>query len=315
MMSAFWLGIGALLMFVGGEWLIRGASGIALRLGLSKLLIGLTVVGFGTSMPELIVSLRAALAGQPDIAVGNVVGSNIANIFLILGLSALIYPLKCAPQAVYRDGSIMLAASLLLCGLALYGIIGRLTGILMIIGLLTFIIFTCFAERRHASHPSTEMHVHQADAASPTASWVASIGLTLIGLLLLKTGSELFVDGAITLAQSIGISEAVIGLTIVAVGTSLPELATSVIAALRGQADVAVGNVIGSNIFNIMGILGVTAAIQPIAVSAQMAGYDIWVMLGAAVILLPLLVTGWRLSRIEGSVFLAAYAAYIFTLL
>jgi len=306
--------IGLILLFLGGEALVRGAVNLAARLGVSPLLIGLTIVAFGTSSPELVVSLQAGLKGQPDLAVGNVVGSNIANILLILGVSALIHPLRCRPIVVFRDGTLMVAASIILVVTGYWSPINRIEGILMLAGLIGVILYSYWSERQRNLPPETVAIPETADlAARPMRLW-AGVGLVVGGLAALVIGSSALVKGAVGLARAVGVSEAVIGLTLVAVGTSLPELATSAIAAFRRQADVAVGNVIGSNLFNILGILGLTAAVTPVPVHPQIVSFDLWVMLGCALVLLPFLVTGWRLSRIEGGIFLTVYGLYLLCL-
>jgi len=306
--------VGLILLFFGGEALVRGAVNMAARLGVSPLLIGLTIVAFGTSSPELVVSLQAGLKSQPDLAVGNVVGSNIANILLILGISALIHPLRCQPIIVMRDGTFMVAASIILVVTGYWSPINRIEGILMLAGLIGVILYSYRSEKRRNLPPETVTIPEIADlAARPMRFWVGAV-LVIGGLAALVLGSHALVKGAVGLARAAGVSEAVIGLTLVAVGTSLPELATSAIAAFRRQADVAVGNVIGSNVFNILGILGLTAIVTPIPVNPQMVSFDLWVMLGCALVLLPFLITGWRLSRMEGGIFLAVYGLYLLCL-
>ncbi|KPQ19639.1 calcium/sodium antiporter [Halomonas sp. HL-93] len=302
-------GIGFLTL--GGEALIRGAVAGARRAGVSPLLTGLVVVGFGTSAPELVVSIDAAINQQPDIAVGNIVGSNIGNILLILGLCAIICPMTVQPQALRRDGVVMVAASLLFIGLAWGGALGRLDAGLFIAGLVGYLVWAYLSERQQTI-PAAEMHTSEADEMTKLPKTGLTIIVALVlGLGLLIGGSQLLLYGAIGLAQAMGISEAVIGLTIVAVGTSLPEMAVSIIAALRRHADVAVGNILGSNIFNILGILGVSAFLQPLPIAARVGAFDQWVMLGAAGILMLFLYTGMRLSRVEGAFLLAGYIVYL----
>ncbi|SNY98234.1 calcium/sodium antiporter [Halomonas sp. hl-4] len=302
-------GIGFLTL--GGEALIRGAVAGARRAGVSPLLTGLVVVGFGTSAPELVVSIDAAINQQPDIAVGNIVGSNIGNILLILGLCAIICPMTVQPQALRRDGVVMVAASLLFIGLAWGGALGRLDAGLFIAGLVGYLVWAYLSERQQTI-PAAEMHASEADEMTKLPKTGLTIIVALVlGLGLLIGGSQLLLYGAIGLAQAMGISEAVIGLTIVAVGTSLPEMAVSIIAALRRHADVAVGNILGSNIFNILGILGVSAFLQPLPIAARVGAFDQWVMLGAAGILMLFLYTGMRLSRVEGAFLLAGYIVYL----
>jgi cation:H+ antiporter len=280
-------------------------------MGVSPLLTGLVVVGFGTSAPELVVSVDAAIREQPDIAVGNIVGSNIGNILLILGLCAVICPMNVHPLALRRDGVVVVAASLLFIVLAWSGALGRWEAALLLAMLTAYLMWAYWTERNQ-SLPEAEMHSAEAEELSAIPSSTAMIIVALVlGLIMLIGGSQLLLYGAIGLAQSIGISEAVIGLTIVAVGTSLPEMAVSVIAALRRHADVAVGNILGSNIFNVLGILGISAFLQPLPIAARVSQFDQWIMLGSASILLLFLYTGMRLSRWEGAALLGGYAAYI----
>ncbi len=301
---------GLVLLVAGGDGFVRGSVAVAKRLGLSPLLIGLTLVGFGTSTPELLTSVQAALAGSPAIAVGNVVGSNTANILLILGLAALIQPLRTSPAAFRRDGSMVLVAALACVGLALWGEIGRVAGLALIAGLLAYVLHTYRQERR--SHDAAAvMHAAEADVArGPRRLWLAVL-LTAAGLGATLAGAQLLVEGAIATAAALGVSEAVIGLTVVAVGTSLPELVVSLTAAIRREADVAFGNIVGSNIYNVLGILGVTALVRPLAVPAEIAAFDVWVMLAATLALLAFAVTGWRVNRVEGGLLVAAYAGYV----
>lgn len=301
---------GIALLAIGGEVLIRGAVGLGRRLGVSPLLSGLVIVGFGTSAPELVVSLDAALKGQPDIAVGNVVGSNIGNVLLILGLSALISPIVVHPLALRRDALVVLAASGLFMVLALGGALSRWEGLGFLVALLAYLALAYWTERRPASATA---ELYQAEAAHhervpQSVPWM--VAAVLVGLALLIGGSRLLLAGAVAVAEQLGVSAAVIGLTLVAVGTSLPELSVALVAALRRQADVAVGNVLGSNIFNLLGILGLSAFVQPLPVHARILQFDQWVLVGTAVLVLLLLYTGRRLSRFEGAVLLLGYVAY-----
>ncbi|MGF1474843.1 MAG: calcium/sodium antiporter [Geminicoccaceae bacterium] len=292
------------MLVLGGDGLVRGAVAIARHFHLSPLLIGLTLVGFGTSMPELLTSVQAALLGSPGIAVGNVVGSNIANVLLIMGAAVAIRPMITGRDSLVRDGGVMLAATFFAIALFWWGEIGRPAGGLLVIGLLAYIAGTYLLERKRGAG---EEAVHQE---KPIAlAWALHLTVGALGATLL--GANLLVTGAIELAQSAGISETIIGLTLIAVGTSLPELVTGVMAALRGHSDVALGNVIGSNINNILGILGVTALVKPIFVPADLAAVDVAVMTGATLLLLLFAVTGFRLSRGEGFCLLTAYAGYI----
>ncbi len=308
------LGLGLVLLVSGGDGFVRGSVAIARRLGLSPLLIGLTLVGFGTSTPELLTSLQAALAGSPGIAIGNVVGSNTANILLILGVAALIQPLRTQPAAFRRDGTVVLLAALACLGVVMMGEIGRPAGLLLVAALLAYVGYTYVRETRVPDR-SAEMHRAEAELEPrPHRLWVALL-FTAGGLLATILGARLLVDGAIALAAAVGISETVVGLTVVAVGTSLPELTVSVVAALRREADVAFGNIVGSNIYNVFGILGITALVTPIAVPPEIIAFDIWVMLGATVLLLAFAVTGWRVNRLEGALLLVGYGAYLTVLL
>jgi cation:H+ antiporter len=302
---------GLLLLLLGGDALVRGAVSIAQRLRMSPLLIGLTLVGFGTSTPELLTSLQAAFAGSPGIAVGNVVGSNTANILLILGMAAVIFPMATSRSAFTRDGTMLLFSALACLGVVLVGSLDRLSGLVLVGLLMAYLAFTYLRERT-ASDASSAMHAGEASAAEPRPQslWLAVV-FAVGGLALTLLGAQFLVQGAIEVGRTVGVSETVLGLTVVAVGTSLPELVTSIVAAIRRQSDVAFGNVIGSNIFNSLGILGVTAAVHPIPVPPQIATVDIWVMLGATLLLIAFAVTGWRLNRIEGAIFLTLYAGYM----
>jgi cation:H+ antiporter len=305
---------GFVLLFGGGEWLVRGAVIVARRFGISPLLIGMTVVAFCTSAPELMVSVSAALEGRAAISVGNVVGSNIANILLILGASSLVAPIVFKPAELRRDTAVMLGSTVLLVALALTGDIGRASGALMVFLLLLYIVYSYRSEAAGLS-PAAELHEHEAEEfdSTPQQMWRGVFYLAG-GLGALVLGSRWLIDGASAIAETFGVPEAVVGLTIVAVGTSLPELATSLVAAVRGHSDVAVGNVVGSNIFNVLSILGITAIITPIPVVEQIARFDVWVMLGATVLLVPFLVRSGRIGRRAGMVSLALYIGYTATL-
>ncbi|TAD76272.1 MAG: sodium:calcium antiporter [Sphingomonadales bacterium] len=302
---------GLVLLALGGELLVRGAVGMAARLGISPLLAGLTIVGFGTSTPELATSVQAALAGSPGIAIGNVVGSNIANILFILGLSAVILPLSVNPASFARD-SIALGGSALLCtGAVLIGVLGPLIGIALLAGLAGYVWWAYTSES--AAHDAEALrHEHEAEdrPVPPGTGPVVLGGMILAGLAAAIFGAGWLVDGAKVIASAAGVSESVIGLTVVAVGTSLPELIACIVAVLRKHEDVALGNIVGSNIYNILGILGLTSIISPIAVPAEIAGFDIWVMLGVTLLLIVQLRSGWRLSRPEGALLVALYAGY-----
>ena len=293
--------IGLACLFFGGEFLVRGASAVARAFRLSPMVIGLTIVGFGTSAPEMLVSVGAALEGQPAIAIGNVLGSNIANILLILGISAVIAPLIIPVRKLWRDLGFMLLASAVIWVMLLDGDVTRLDGILLIAGLIVFLVVAFLTGKEEPD----------VDAAPNMAQWKAW-AYTLGGLVILVIGARLLVDSATLIARTYGISEAVIGLTIVAVGTSLPELATSVVAAMRKQTEIAVGNIVGSNIFNIFGILGTTALIAPIPSDPRFAAIDMPWVAASAIGLTVLAALLGGLPRIAGFALLAAYGGYLF---
>lgn len=311
MLNILFLLFGIAFLTVGGEALIRGSLAAAKRLGVSPLLSGLLIVGFGTSAPELVVSVNAAVDGLPDIAIGNVVGSNIGNILLILGICALISPLAVKPLALRRDAVTVVAASILFIILVGGSALGRADAAIFLIALGAYLVWAYWSERLHAA-PSGELRQAEADELSNIPKSVLwTVTAVVFGLLLLIAGSQVVLIGAIGIAAHFGVPEAVIGLTLVAVGTSLPELSISVIAAIRRHADVAVGNILGSNIFNLLGILGVSALLQPLPVHARILQFDQWVMLGTSLLLLFFLHTGRRLSRAEGGVLLAGYGIYV----
>jgi cation:H+ antiporter len=296
------------LLFFGGEGLIKGAVSLARNFGLSKLLVSAVVVGFGTSMPEMTVSVGAALKGASDIAVGNVVGSNIANVLLIVGVAAVLCPIFIGGTAVKRDTFIMLGASLSLCGLAIMGMIGFVAGFLMFVALIGYIAWSYTQDKKGSAE--TVQHIQEDIEGEPQLSPGKALTFALAGLGLLVGGAYILVEGAVAIARDFGLSEAVIGLTIVAVGTSLPELATAVVAAYRKHSDVIIGNIVGSNIFNILAILGITAMISPIPIGEQMASSDVWIMLGVAVLLSVYLLRGLTIGRISGAAMLVAYCMY-----
>ena len=303
--------IGLIILFAGGEATLRGAVSLARMLGVSTAMIGLTVVGFGTSAPELVVTLRASLGGQPDIGVGNIVGSNIANILLVMGIGAVVHPLVCEARAVRRDGTMMLAVGVILVLLALNGRVGTVEGGVMVVALASFLAWSYVQDRRHQS-AAGELHSREADEPGDLPIGGFRIGIYLVlGLAALVGGAALLVEGATGIARSFGVQESVIGLTLVAIGTSLPEVAATVVAALRRHTDVAIANILGSNVFNVLGILGVAALVKPLPVADDIASIDIWVMLAASLVILPILVSGWRVTRREGAVLLMLYTAYV----
>lgn len=304
-MNLFYILIGLVGLYFGGEGLVRGAVSIAERMGVSKLVIGLTIVGMGTSAPELLVSLKAALSGSSDIALGNVVGSNIANILLILGVSSIVYPIMQWDRNVRRDVIVALGAALLVLYFAQSPIIGRVDGIIMLAGLGAY-LFYVFKNESQAIKPEAAARDVTSSQMPPWQGIAYMVG----GLALLVVGADYLVEGAVNIARAFGISETVIGLTIVAVGTSLPELATSITAALKRQSDVALGNVVGSNIFNILGILGITALVKPVGVAPEMASFDVPVMVITTLLLMAVLFTRSTITKRMGQVMVGLYATY-----
>lgn len=303
---------GLALLTVGAEVLVRGAARLATAVGISPLVIGLTVVAFGTSSPEMAVSVQSALSGQADIAIGNVVGSNIFNVLFILGLSAIVAPLIVSQQLVRVDVPIMIGVSLLALALAWDGYVSRLEGALLFAGVIAYTIFAVYQGRKE-SKAVEEEYAQEFGAKPRGAAQIALNGVFIVvGLMLLVLGSNWLVDGAIALARAFGVSELVIGLTIVAAGTSLPEVATSVMASLKSERDIAVGNVVGSNIFNLLAVLGLAALAAPAGVNVAPAAFDFDfpVMIAVAVACLPIFFTGYTIARWEGFVFLGYYAAY-----
>ncbi|CDM39334.1 calcium/sodium antiporter [Ectopseudomonas oleovorans] len=313
LMTFVYLIAGLVLLVAGAEVLVRGAAKLAAQFGIPPLIIGLTVVAFGTSAPETAVSVQAALDGSGDLAIGNVVGSNIANVLLILGLTALIAPLIVSRQLIRLDVPIMIGASLLTFGLAWDGSLSRLDGALLFAGVLAYTGFLIYSARKDKGGDDDEFAKEFGlDEAPKPYAWAINLGLIIAGLVLLVTGSNFLVEGAVTLARALGISELVIGLTVVAVGTSLPELATSILAAIKGERDIAVGNIVGSNIFNLLCVLGLASLVSPaaISVSPNALAFDFPVMIAVAVACLPIFFAGYRINRWEGLLFLAYYVAY-----
>lgn len=302
---------GFILLFFGGDWLVEGGVALARRIRISPLVIGMTIVAFGTSAPELLVSLISAIKGSAGIAVGNVVGSNIANIGLILGLTALICPIETDNSKVIRHGSIMIVASLLLIVFALNSGITRIEGLILFACL---ILFTTISVRKGRTQPQ-EADIDSQEGKSMTV--LAAIGLIVLSCAMLAFGADILVDGATTIASAIGVSDKVIGLTIVALGTSLPELAASVAAAFKKQMDISIGNIIGSNIFNILCVLGVSTSIKPISLEFRDYSNDFIWMLGFSVFIIiftTMRKKKGRLGRTAGILFLLAYAVYAWSL-
>jgi len=306
------LGLGLVALYFGAEALVKGGAGLALRLGLTPLVIGLTVIAFGTSSPEMVVSVQAAQAGNGAIAIGNVVGSNICNIALILGLCALISPLRADLQVIRREVPIMIGVAVLALLVLADGHVARWEGGILLAALLAYTVVTV-RQARAATAAAGADFADELGQGKPLGLGLSTVAVAG-GLAVLVVGSHLFVAGAVTLATRWGMSQMAIGLTIVAVGTSLPELATSLLAAIKRQGDVAIGNIVGSNIFNVLGILGIAALVRPLE-APDLAPLDLGVMLLVSVALLPVVRSGGRVSRAEGAALLAVYLGYTFWLL
>ena len=313
-MQFLWLGLGLAVLLVAGDLLVRGAVALARRLGIPALIVSLTIVAFGTSAPELLISVLAVLHGAPGIALGNVVGSNIANVLLVLGLPGVIAGLITHGTDTRRSYVLMLGATLVFIGLCFAGPIRWPHALILLAGLAWMLWDAISGARAHRADARIAAQDEIPDA-MPQMGWGAITGLLALGLAGLPLGAKLLVDNATLIAQAMGVSDAVIGLTLVAVGTSLPELATSAIAAFRNHAEVALGNVIGSNLFNLLGIIGVAGLVGPIPVPPQMLRLDLWVMLGAALLLIPFVHFGKRVGRRWGFGLLGAYGAYMIVLL
>jgi len=307
---------GLILLVIGASTLVRGASKLAMSFGISPLVIGLTIVAFGTSAPEVAVSVGAVLDGKTDIAMGNVVGSNIFSVLFILGISALIAPLVVNIQLIRQEVPIMLGASLLLLALSLDGQLSFLDGGFLFALLVAYTVFLVVQSRRETQAAKDEFAgaVAPVEAGAWDSHWAAQIGLIAAGLVALVLGSEYLVQASVSFAKAMGVSDLVIGLTIVAAGTSMPEVATSITAAIKGERDIAVGNVVGSNTFNILGCLGISGLVSGdlgLEIAPSLLAFDIWVMLAVALACLPVFITGRQIARWEGGIFLGYYAAYV----
>ncbi len=307
----FLLGLAALI--AGAESLVRGASRIALSLGISPLVVGLTIVALGTSSPEVAVSVGAALSGNTDIAVGNVVGSNVFNVLFILGISAVITPLVVHSQIIRQEVPIMIGASVVLGIMIVDGTLGRPEAALLLLLLVVYVLFLLRQSRAETAEIRDEYAGGIRRSGEWDSHWAVQVLLIAVGLGLLVLGSNWLVDSAVAFARALGVSDLVIGLTIIAAGTSMPEVATSIMAAIRGERDIAVGNVIGSNTFNILGCLGVSGVVSPtgLGIAPAVLNFDIWVMIAVAIACLPVLLLGRQIGRKRGLLFLAYYAAYV----
>jgi cation:H+ antiporter len=303
---------GFILLLFGAEYLVRGAVALARRLSIAPMIIGMTIVAYGTTAPEMVVSLQAAVDGLPGISVGNVVGSNITNMLLILGVSAVIFPIVVQPTSLIRDAAMCMGAALAFTALALSGTIERWHGALMVAMLIAFSIFAFMQERRrsNANDPGSMAEELAEEFNEPAGPAWLSLLSVVGGIVAVVTGAKLLVTAAVATARTLGVDEAVIGLTIVAVGTSLPELATAVVAAIRKHSEVAVGNILGAGIYNLFAIMGLVAVVTPIPVPAQIVAFDLWVMVAVTALLLTLLLWRKGLSRPVGAMFLAGFVAY-----
>lgn len=306
---------GLVALYFGAEWLVAGSSSLALRLGIAPLIVGLTVVAFGTSAPELLVSLLAVKDGNDGISVGNIIGSNIANIALIMGCAALVNPIQVHPDALKRDYPLMLGASVLLGVLLFDGTLSRIDGAILLCGAALFVGYSVVRGKRMAQEGAAAAAEDDEELSDPSKSTVArDVGLLVLGIAGLAGGAKLLVDSAVFMAKAFHVPDLVIGITVVAIGTSLPELATSVVAAYRKESDISVGNVIGSNIFNILVVLGLVSVLLPVVIKPEVAAdvkIDLSVMLATAVVALPIMRVGHRIGRVDGVFFLLGYVAYM----
>lgn len=306
--------VGLVLLLLAGDSLVKGAVNLSLRLGVPALIVSLTIVAFGTSAPELLISIQAIWEGVPDLALGNVVGSNTANVLLVLGVPALMAVMKtgeCNTRASYLQ---MLGATVLFIALAFRGTFDWIAGIILLAALAAMLTHAALEANRHRK-AEVEGDIEDLEGADPDLPWSKIVLFLALGMIGLPLGANLLVEGASNIAADFGVSQAVIGLTLVAIGTSLPELATTVMAAMRQQADVALGNVIGSNMFNLLGIIGVASLVGPIPVSANFFAFDFWVMLGATLMLIPFVFLGQNLTRIWGVGLSLAYVCYLLVVL
>jgi len=320
-MTALLIFGGLVLLVAGGDVMVRGAVSIATRLGVSPLVIGLTLVGFGTSTPELVTSVQASLAGSPGIALGNIVGSNIANILLILGVSALVAPIIVSTAALKRDGAIMVAVAVMFAALTAVFDLTRPVGFAFVALLIVYVVFSFRQEQvAPADHGAAydkgqaALEVDEGLRPDKGSSLALSLAMAVGGLVLVVIGGKLLVDGAVSLARGYGMSESIVGLTIVAVGTSMPELVTSVVAAARRHSDVAFGNIVGSNIYNLLGIAGTTALIAPTTVPVEIVRFDNLVMVAVAILMVVMARTDMRVGRREGGLLVAGYVTYLVVL-
>ncbi len=308
-MSFVYVGAGIVLLIAGGEGLVRGAVTLARRLGVTPMVIGLTVVAIGTSAPELVVCVQAALTGHPDIVLGNVIGSNTANVLLIVGVAAAMSPVVADPQTLRRDGWALIIGTVAFVVLCQFGTISRLVGAIMVLAIVTYTTWSFRAARRLSAAGGGIEAVAELEGTGQ--SFPVAALLTVAGLVGVVFGAHFLVEGAVAIARMAGLSEAVIGLTLIALGTSLPELAASVMAALRGQAALSIGNAMGSNMFNMYGIAGASAVVQPVPVPVPLVAFDLWIMMAVTAALVGLALWAQRLNRGHGVVMVLLYCGYV----
>ena len=311
LISVLYILISLLLLYFGANWLVKGSSSLALKAGVSPLVAGLTVVAFGTSSPELVVSVNAAISGHGNMAIGNVVGSNLFNICIILGISALVAPLKIKMQLLKIDIPVLILTTIGFMLLFADRHISRFEGVVLVSGIVLYTIMNIILARREKN--IEVLAEFQESVTDPKLKWYWSAGLILIGLGLLIAGSELLVKGAVVIARSLGVGETIISLTIIAAGTSMPELASSIVATIKKEYDIAIGNIIGSNIFNILGIIGISSLVKPLSAIA-ISNIDLYAMLGVTLLLLPFFRTHYTLKRDEGLFMIALYGMYLYYL-
>lgn len=303
---------GFVMLVLGGDTLVNGSVAVAKKLKVPTLIVGIVLVGFGTSTPELVTCVQAALKGAPDLAVGNVVGSNIANILLVVGVSALCAPVMTPIRAFRRDGTVLSVATVIFVLFCLTVNIGRIDGAIMTFLLLVYVWFSWWSEKEHATRVARDMAEQKTYIVEkPVRGLPWGLSLTFGGIALTIIGANLLVDAATAIAEGFGVSEAVIGLTIVAIGTSLPELSTAIMAGIRGHSDVSLGNILGSNIYNMMGILGITALVRPLTIPASILTFDLWIMVAATMLMILVAVRHYKVTRREGGMLFTLYIGYL----
>lgn len=311
LISVFYILISLFLLYFGANWLVKGSSALALKAGVSPLVAGLTVVAFGTSSPELVVSINTSLAGQGNIAIGNVIGSNLFNICIILGISAVVSPLKIKMQLLKIDIPVLILVTAAFMFLFIDRHISRFEGMILVSGILVYTVANIYLARKEKN---AEVLEEFNESVSPgKLKWYWSAGMVIAGIGILVAGSEFLVKGAVEIARSLGVGETIIGITIIAAGTSLPELASSIVATIRKEYDIAIGNIVGSNIFNILGIVGISSLVKPLSAIA-ISNIDLYVMLGVTLLLLPFFRTHYTLKRDEGFFMIALYGMYMYYL-